>query len=209
MLFVLRGEGDMKPEAKKNYKVSERGRQMVDITGQEFGYLKALYPTQRRDSNGSILWHCRCECGNEKDIPVSSLLKGDYISCSCVKKEKGEKIRNHLHFVDGTCVEWLKSRKHRSDNTSGFRGVNLRKDGKFIATIGFQRKRYYIGAFRSYEEAVHARKAAEDEIYGRFLEFYDEWKKKADQDPEWKEDHPFIFEIKKVEGRLIAVTDDI
>ena len=40
----------------------------VDITGQKFRMLTALYPTENRDYKGSVIWHCRCECGNELDV---------------------------------------------------------------------------------------------------------------------------------------------
>ena len=31
----------------------------MDITGQRFGQLTALYPTTKRDQKHSVLWHCR------------------------------------------------------------------------------------------------------------------------------------------------------
>ena len=40
----------------------------IDLTGQRFGRLTALYPTNRRDYKGSVIWHCRCDCGNETDV---------------------------------------------------------------------------------------------------------------------------------------------
>jgi hypothetical protein len=30
-------------------------------------------------------WHCRCECGTEKDIRQDTLLAGVTLSCSCRK----------------------------------------------------------------------------------------------------------------------------
>ena len=29
------------------------------------------------------MWHCKCECGNEKDILEKLLKNGDSASCSC------------------------------------------------------------------------------------------------------------------------------
>ena len=192
----------MSSKGKYSYTVSGAGRQMVDITGQQFGRLTALYPTDKRDCKGSIYWHCKCSCGNEKDIPVDALITGDYVSCGCRKKEINENVSSYLHFIDGTCVEWLRSRKYRSDNTSGFRGVNQRKDGKYIATIGFRNKRYYIGTFTNYEEAVSARIEAEEEIHEGFLKAYDSWQQHAKEDPVWAENHPFFFTVEKVNGNF-------
>ena len=67
-------------------------------------------------------------------------------------------------MVDGTCVEMLEKRKHRSDNTSGFRGVYQLRNGKYRATIGFKGKRFYIGTFVDYQDAVQARQEAESTI---------------------------------------------
>ncbi len=43
----------------------KENRPRKDITGQRFGILTALYPTDKRDSNQSVIWHCRCDCGKE------------------------------------------------------------------------------------------------------------------------------------------------
>ena len=38
-----------------------------DLTGQTFNRLTVLYPLKER-KNGSVVWHCKCECGNECDV---------------------------------------------------------------------------------------------------------------------------------------------
>lgn len=40
--------------------------------------------------NGRIMWHCKCECGNEVNIMGSSLTKTNHPtrSCGCLQKEK-------------------------------------------------------------------------------------------------------------------------
>ena len=48
------------------------------------------------------------------------------------------------------------------------------KGGRFRAYITFRRKQYYLGTFDQIEDAVHARKEAEDKIYGDFLDWYRE-----------------------------------
>lgn len=57
-----------------------------DITNQRFGRLIALYPHGQVE-NGTTLWHCRCDCGKEKDIRVTSLLNGDTQSCGCLRTD--------------------------------------------------------------------------------------------------------------------------
>ena len=59
-----------------------------------------------------------------------------------------------MELVDGTCVEWLKDRKIRTDNKSGCKGVYKRKSGKYSVTIGFKKRIIYLGTYDSKEEAV-------------------------------------------------------
>jgi hypothetical protein len=47
----------------------------IDITGQKFGRLTALN-IAGKDSRGETIWHCICDCGNEKDVLSSNLRKG-------------------------------------------------------------------------------------------------------------------------------------
>lgn len=52
-----------------------------DITGQKFGKWTVLYKTNKRNAGGIIYWHCRCECGVERDVLGSSLRNGYSLSC--------------------------------------------------------------------------------------------------------------------------------
>ncbi len=55
-----------------------------DITGQRFGKLTAVQPTKDRSKNGSTIWRCRCDCGNEILADVSQLTGGNRKSCGCL-----------------------------------------------------------------------------------------------------------------------------
>lgn len=57
-----------------------------DIANQRFGRLIALYPIGKR-ANGTTIWHCRCDCGVEKDIDISSLNNGSCQSCGCLRSD--------------------------------------------------------------------------------------------------------------------------
>ena len=76
------------------------------------------------------------------------------------------------------------------------------RGGKYRADIGFKGKRYYLGSFSDYEEAVAARMEAEKKIQRGFLDAYYEWKERADRDPEWGKDNPLVFEVEKKDGGL-------
>ena len=65
-----------------------------DITGQRFGRLVAQYyklvPNPRTGKNDTY-WHCKCDCGNEKDIRRGDLQQGRTVSCGCYGKEQASK----------------------------------------------------------------------------------------------------------------------
>lgn len=56
-----------------------------DITGQLFGRLTVIEETKERASNNSILWKCRCECGNSILATHTELKLGRKESCGCSK----------------------------------------------------------------------------------------------------------------------------
>ena len=55
----------------------------IDITGKRFGKWTVLYKTNKRTNNGSVIWHCKCNCGKEKDVPGYQLRRGSSTSCGC------------------------------------------------------------------------------------------------------------------------------
>ena len=70
----------------------------ADLTGQRFGKLTVMYEVERK--NGRRYWHCKCDCGNEKDIRMTSLTTGVSKGCGrvgCVKKKHPEDIIGKTH----------------------------------------------------------------------------------------------------------------
>ena len=57
-----------------------------DLTGQRFGRLVALYPTDQRKYN-RVVWHCKCDCGREADYASTTLRSGLAISCGCARQD--------------------------------------------------------------------------------------------------------------------------
>ena len=60
-----------------------------DLTGQRFGNLIALYPTEKR-SGTSVVWYCECDCGNNCYVASRSLTDGSTQSCGCFTGSTGE-----------------------------------------------------------------------------------------------------------------------
>lgn len=62
-----------------------------DLTGQKFGRLTVLYENGRK--HAEIVWHCKCDCGNECDVLSSNLRNGKTQSCGCLQKERTSESR--------------------------------------------------------------------------------------------------------------------
>ena len=197
MHYVVTLGADPAPEGNEAVAV---GNMAEDLTGRRFGNLTAVRRAENR--NGRTCWVCRCACGAEKTVTAHDLKSGRVKSCGCLKSENQKRISGQLHRIDGTCVELLRERKPRKDNKGGFRGVYLMKDQRYRVDIGFKKKRFYVGMFDTFEEAVQARLDAEKMIYDGFLKAYKVWREKADTDPSWAESHPLKFGVEKTDGRL-------
>ena len=150
-----------------------------DITGQVFGRLKALKPTENKGSNGAIIWECLCTCGNITHVSTKDLKSGFVKSCGCLGRENsiknGRKAGVYIkkeYCIDGTNINNLTA-KIRKDNTSGIKGVCWDKSkGKWCAQIRFQGRNYRLGRYEKLEDAADARKEAEGKISGDFLKWY-------------------------------------
>ena len=81
---------------------AKKGR--IDLTGQRFGKLIALYPIYSGDKNIHTKWHCKCDCGNECDIDMGNLRAGKSKSCGCTQSVEEENIikiltKNNIPFI--------------------------------------------------------------------------------------------------------------
>ena len=132
----------------------------LDLTGQRFGRLTVLAPAE--NIGAMTAWRCRCDCGKETVVTTAHLRSGWTTSCGC--KPKGT-------FVDGTCVELIRSRTIRKNNTSGVTGVEwVPRLNQWKAVLFFQGRRHYLGSYGKFEDAVKARQRAEEEYFEAFLE---------------------------------------
>lgn len=58
-----------------------------DVRGQRFGKLTAIEPTEKRADGGSVVWKCRCDCGNDAEVSLNRLHKGKVRSCGCLSNQ--------------------------------------------------------------------------------------------------------------------------
>ena len=67
-----------------------------DLTGARIGRLTVIQNTYQKSKNGSFIWKCLCDCGNEVSLPTSSLTRQrNTNSCGCyntdMSKQKNTK----------------------------------------------------------------------------------------------------------------------
>ena len=147
----------------------------VDLTGQRFGRLVALRPTDERRQT-YVVWECACDCGNTAYANSHGLQNGNNLSCGCLKEEYKtilfEKHRNSM-FQDGTSVALLAQTKPSKRNTSGIVGVWWSKrKGKWIASITAQGKTYTLGFFDDIEDARIAREKGVEKYHLPLIKKY-------------------------------------
>lgn len=74
----------------------------MDLTGKYFGRWTVLYEAEPKHDNKGYnkrMWHCRCKCGNEKDVPQIALTQGSSKSCGCLHKEL--LLKNKYDSIEG------------------------------------------------------------------------------------------------------------
>lgn len=108
-----------------------------DIRGQRFGRLVAIEPTRER-KRGSVVWRCKCDCGNEAFMALACLQSKTTKSCGCVRKENAAHLartgdNGRTHGMHGTkaYLAWqhMKQRCYNPNNKSftdyGGRGITV------------------------------------------------------------------------------------
>ena len=142
------------------------GGKRLNLTGWRFGKITVLRPAE--NVGAKTAWVCRCDCGQETVIRTTSLRSGCSKSCGCAGGP--QHARRGLTYVDGTCVEMIQSKTIQKNNTSGVPGVTwVARDRQWRATIRFKGERHYLGEYRNFEDAVKARKRAEEDLFDNFL----------------------------------------
>lgn len=168
-------------ELKSNHKKScgcyRESKISTGIIGKKFGYLKVLEHIST-DSNGRAMYKCKCRCGNVVNVRSDLLKTKNNQSCGCLKKKNAivqlNKLRvenTNIAFIEGA----LKNNKSKRA-ISKVKGVYYNKTRKYwYAKITFQNKEYYLGSYGdNKQEAINARREAEEKLFGNFLKWYRE-----------------------------------
>ena len=132
-------------------------RKAIDLTGKRFGRLVAIRPTDERDSDGSVIWKCKCDCGNITYAKTGHLKNGYIKSCGCLQKE------NRM-LITATESKILKYNINKN-NTSGHKGISYSKENhKYKAYICFHNVIYYLLYSNNINDCIAVRKEAESAV---------------------------------------------
>ncbi len=123
----------------------------------------------RVDKNGYAVANSR-DCNNRivfahKIIFDSYYGKTDFVDHASRNKQDNRKVNLRK------CEKWQNNCniKIKNNNTSGKTGVTYNKNSKkWIARISRENIRYFIGSYTTKEEAIEARKIAENTFHGEF-----------------------------------------
>lgn len=133
-------------------------KKRIDLTGRQFGDLtvKGKAETNKKGR----YWVCTCVCGNEVIVKQSDLKNRMVTSC-------GHSEEATTHSVKKTkAPKNKKTAAKKSSNGTGYVGVSqveLKSGTRFKANISVDGKNKHLGTFDTLEEAVEARKEAEEE----------------------------------------------
>lgn len=160
------GQVDTNDNAERPAGPGGHSRRKQDLTGRKHGCLTVTGPAE--NVCGNTAWRCRCDCGRETVATTGHLRSGHTTSCGCAKTA-GRPLAAH----GPVCVD--RTRRSRKNSASGVTGVywdGTRK--RWTAHIYFRRERLVLGRFEDFNEAVAARRNAEEAVY-RFVldEVYD------------------------------------
>lgn len=132
------------------------------------------------NSGTYIIWKCKCFCGNFFYASISKIKRKEIKSCDCINKryspenlQKATKTFKEKNLREGTSLSAIKP-KILSTNTSGVTGVTWDKSrNKWRAQIVFQGKAHHLGRYTEKEDAIKARKEAEEKYFKPILDKYD------------------------------------
>lgn len=99
----------------------------VDLTGKKFGRLTVIRETDQRKS-GSVVWECKCDCGNTVFVSQNHLSRGATVSCGCYNAEKDKThgmSHTHLHTVWACMKDRCLNPNHPQFKDYGGRGIKI------------------------------------------------------------------------------------
>lgn len=109
-----------------------------NIAGMRFGRLIAVSVDKEKSSYGKTYWICKCDCGGQKSVYVSNLLRGATRSCGCLHLEvaylNGYKPKTHglskhrLYKIWCGIIDRCTNHNNPAYERYGGRGISMCKE---------------------------------------------------------------------------------
>lgn len=101
-----------------------RNNTFIDMTGWRFGKLVCEYCLPYTTEDNRAIWHCKCDCGGEKDVVGRVLRNGKVNSCGCLVSKGELTVKN---FLTNKAVNFIQQ-KSFDDCINPETGTKLRFD---------------------------------------------------------------------------------
>ncbi|MBC2267665.1 hypothetical protein HCB38_07555 [Listeria sp. FSL L7-0083] len=140
----------------------------------------------KRTKAGQRIVLCQCDCGNTCEVIFAKFNNGYTKSCGCLSLEK--KMQKHSSvrsakvvatmkenniLVENTNIAVISRNTIMSTNKSGVTGVSYDNErNRWIAQITFRGEHKHLGRFIKKEDAIKARKEAEEKYFKPLIDKY-------------------------------------
>lgn len=111
-----------------------------NLIGQRFGKLVVLEETSERKWE-TIVWKCKCDCGNIINVPTNSLKTGNTSSCGCINYSIGEK--NIEKILKENNIDFKSQYSCKELQLKRFDFAILNEDNQIIRLIEFDGSQHY------------------------------------------------------------------
>lgn len=178
------------PKCRAKAKDAQRVRELSEkYAGQKYGAftIKRVVKARKADTQGNHKFMAVCECsqcGKVSMRPLTVVINGRILRCACGRKKGLDAGRDAVEEarIEGTMIHAIKpERAINSNNRSGVKGVCQIKGRigyQWRAYINVAGKQYHLGVFDNFQDAVYARKVAEEEAFGSIIK---KWKEEKDK----------------------------
>lgn len=146
-----------------------RGYNIDDYVDKRFNHLTLIKNLNKLDKHNSKLALFKCDCGNIKELVFTQVLNDKTKSCGC--KNKGQYSNLTLESVKNKKIEFYKNNTQKN-NTTGYTGISY-INNKYRVRLQTNHKSKHIGYFNNLQDAIKARKTAEEKYFKPILEKYD------------------------------------
>jgi len=141
-----------------------RGYDIDKFINVRFNHLTLIKNLNKIDKNNSKLALFKCDCSNEKELVFTQVLNNQVKSCGCRQGNLSEEQRNK----QSNSIIKFYSNNTTKNNTTGYTGISI-VNNKYRVRIQVNKKPIHIGYFNTLDDAIKARKIAEEKYFKQIL----------------------------------------